>query len=109
MNPVMIQQQRLIAQQRQAALMQQQVYGGGMPMGIQNMNAAQFAQLRQGGMQPQVLPAHLQQQHLQQGGQHPNAQQQQQVSNFLRFLVQKLHTLQHLYDLHFVLSPRLSY
>jgi hypothetical protein len=80
MNPNMLafQQQQLMQRQRQAILQQQMYGGGGMPMNMQNMNAAQFQQMRQNGMQPRI-PPHLAQAHLPQGGQHPNPQQQ--VSN----------------------------
>jgi len=50
--------------------MQQQMFGG-MPMNLQNMNAVQFQQMRQNGMQPR-MPGHMPQAHLAQGGQHPN-------------------------------------
>lgn len=78
---VALQQQRVL-QQRQL-MAQQMGYGNmganGMPMNL-NMNAAQFAAMRNQNMRQVGLPPHMQQAHLQQQGQHPNPQQHAQVS-----------------------------
>lgn len=87
-------QQQMLQHQRQQQMIQaqQSMYGNmanGMPMGQQmgnvpQMTAQQFAQLRNGmngGMRPVGVPAHLQQAHLAQQGQHPHNAQQQAVSS----------------------------
>ncbi|EMR68649.1 putative topoisomerase ii-associated protein pat1 protein [Eutypa lata UCREL1] len=79
-NMVALQQQRVL-QQRQL-MAQQMGYGNiganGIPMNM-NMNAAQFAAMRNNNMRQVGMPPHMQQAHLQQQGQHPNPQQHAQM------------------------------
>ncbi|KAI1759092.1 LIM-domain binding protein-domain-containing protein [Hypoxylon sp. FL1150] len=75
-----MQQQHLIAQRQR--MMQQQLYGGGMPvnvqgMGMNNLTAAQYqAALRNGNIAR--MPPHMQA-HMAQQGQHQNPQQHAQM------------------------------
>lgn len=93
-NPVMaaqLQQQRLLhqQQQQQRALMASGLYGNmaqGMPMGMHhmNMNAAQFAAMRNNpNMRGAVgIPPHLHQAHLAQQAQHQGGNPQQAQVSF---------------------------
>jgi hypothetical protein len=92
-----MQQQQMIAHQRQQQLarqsMLQQQYSGvpvSMQNGINQMTQAQFQALRGNPMRPVNLPQHLQQQ--QQQAEHSLQQQQaqQQVRNSLRSYIPNL-------------------
>jgi hypothetical protein len=85
-------------QQRQQQMLaaQQGMYGNmaanGMPMGQQlgqmnQLTAQQFAQMRNinGAMRPVGVPAHIQQAHLAQQGQHPHGNAQQQAVSQARY------------------------